>query len=126
MDAFIEILFTHYGERTEVPECMKEEMNEFQQEEREEDKFLSLFRFPGDINWEEDSKDFVSIAQISVLLRKAQINLSAQKYKNYLTPKGAIKGKRKMESTGKREACWVNIQVDEDKVEEMKFAIDDD
>ena len=84
MDAFIEILFTHYGERTEVPECMKEEMNEFQQEEREEDKFLSLFRFPGDINWEEDSKDFVSIAQISVLLRKAQINLSAQKYKNYL------------------------------------------
>ena len=126
MDAFIEILFTHYGDRTEVPECMKEEMNEFQQEEKEEDKFVSLFRFAGDINWDQDGKDYVSIAQINVLLRKAQINLSAQKYKNYLTPKGAIKGKRKMESTGKREACWVNIQIDEDKVEEMKYGIDDD
>ena len=126
MDAFIEILFSHYGDRTDVPECMKEEMNEFQEEEKEEDKFLSLFRFPGDQNWEEDSKDYVSIAQMNMLLRKAHINLSAQKYKNYLTPKGSIKGKRKMESTGKREACWINLQIDENKVEEMQMKFEDE
>ncbi len=126
MDAFIEILFRHYGARTEVPECMKEEMNEFQEEEKEEDKFLSLFRFPGDTNWEKDEKDYVSIAQMNVILRKAHINLSAQKYKNYLTPKGSIKGKRKMEHTGKREACWINIQIDDLKLQEMEMNLYDD
>ena len=126
LDAFIHILFSHYGERVQVPDCMKEEMNDFKEEEKEEDKFLSLFRFPGDKNWDESAKDFVSVAQINHLLRKAQISLSAQKYKNYLTPKGAVKGKRTIESTGKREAAWINMQIDEDKVEqvEMQFAED--
>jgi hypothetical protein len=83
LDAFIHILFSHYGERVQVPDCMKEEMNDFKEEEKEEDKFISLFRFPGDKNWDESAKDFVSVAQINHLLRKAQISLSAQKYKNY-------------------------------------------
>ncbi len=126
IDAFIDILFSHYGQRVVVPECMKEEMKDFQEEEKEEDKFLSLFRFRGDLKWREDQKDFVSIAQINMLLKKAQISLSAQKYKNYLTPKGAVKGKRTLESTGKREACWINIQVDEDKVEEVVMLMNDD
>jgi hypothetical protein len=125
LDAFIYILFSHYGERVPVPECMKEEMNDFKEEEKEEDKFLSLFRFVGDKNWDESERDYVSISQINVLLRKAHINLSAQKYKNYLTPKGAIKGKRTIESTGKREACWINIQVDEDKVEQVVMDMED-
>ena len=126
LDAFIEILFTHYGSRVEVPESMKEEMDDFKEEEKEEDKFLSMFRFVGDKNWNEDEPDFVSIAQISVLLKKSHINLSSQKYKNYLTPKGAFKGKRLNENTKKREPCWNNIQIDKEKVEEMKCAIDDD
>tara|TARA_R110000772_G_scaffold135148_2_gene243786 strand:- start:4002 stop:6413 length:2412 start_codon:yes stop_codon:yes gene_type:complete len=114
IDAFIEILFSHYGERIEVPDCMKEEMEDFKEEEKEEDKFLSLFRFQGDSNWDEGGKDFVTIAQISHILRKAHINLSAQKYKNYLTPKGAVKGKRTIDN--KRESCWSNIQIDEERV----------
>ena len=126
IDAFIHILFNHYGTRVEVPECMKEEMDDFKEEEKEEDKFLSLFRFVGDKNWDEDSKDFVSISQITVLLKKSNINLSSQKYKNYLTPKGAFKTKRTNENTKKREPCWVNIQIDEDKIAEMKSIIDDD
>ncbi len=126
MDAFIHILFSNYGQRVKVPECMREEMTDFQEEEKEEDKFLSLFRFPGDLYWDDSKKDYITIGQINSLLRKAQISLSAQKYKNYLTPKGAIKGKRTIESTGKREACWINIQIDEEKVDEIKFADEDD
>ena len=126
LDAFIHILFNHYGERVEVPDCMKEEMNDFKEEEKEEDKFLSLFRFPGDKTWDESAKDFVSVAQINHLLRKAQISLSAQKYKNYLTPKGAVKGKRTIESTGKREAAWINMQIDENKVEQLDITFAED
>ncbi len=128
LDAFIHILFNHYGQRVVVPDCMKEEMTDFQEEEKEEDKFLSLFRFAGDKNWDdsENAKDFVSVAQINHLLRKAQISLSAQKYKNYLTPKGAVKGKRTIQATGKREAAWINIQVDEKKVELLKIEFSDD
>ncbi len=126
IDAFIHILFNHYGSRVEVPECMKEEMDDFKEEEKEEDKFLSLFRFIGDKNWDEDAKDFVSISQITMLLKKSNINLSSQKYKNYLTPKGAFKTKRTNENTKKREPCWVNIQIDEEKIEEMKYGIDED
>jgi hypothetical protein len=126
LDAFIHILFSHYGERVQVPDCMKEEMNDFKEEEKEEDKFLSLFRFPGDKTWDESAKDFVSVAQINHLLRKAQISLSAQKYKNYLTPKGAVKGKRTIESTGKREAAWINMQVDENKVELLNIEFAED
>lgn len=126
LDAFIHILFSHYGERVQVPDCMKEEMNDFKEEEKEEDKFLSLFRFPGDKTWDESAKDFVSVAQINHLLRKAQISLSAQKYKNYLTPKGAVKGKRTIESTGKREAAWINMQIDENKVEQLDITFAED
>ena len=126
IDAFIHILFNHYGTRVEVPECMKEEMDDFKEEEKEEDKFLSLFRFVGDTNWDEDAKDFVSISQITVLLKKSNINLSSQKYKNYLTPKGAFKTKRTNENTKKREPCWVNIQIDEEKIAEMKYGIDEE
>ena len=117
LDAFIDILFSHYGSRIDIPECMKEEMEDFKEEEKEEDKFLSLFRFIGDKNWDEGGKDCVSIDQISHYLRKAHINLSAQKYKNYLTPKGAIKGKRTIDN--KRVACWCNIQIDEDRIQIM-------
>ncbi len=121
LDAFIEILFTHYGTRVEVPETMKEEMDDFKEEEKEEDKFLSMFRFVGDKNWDEEGKDFVTISQIAVLLKRSHINLSSQKYKNYLTPKGAFKTKRLNENTKKREPCWLNIQIDEDKVEELNM-----
>ena len=128
MNAFIHIIFNHYGKKTSIPETMKEEMNDFQEEEKEEDRFLDLFNFYGDKDWEENRKDWVSIAQINVLLKKAQINLSAQKYKNYLLSRGAVKGKKLNEQTNKREYCWVNLQVNEHKVKQMAegYAIDSD
>jgi len=119
MNAFIDIIFSHYGKKTLIPETMKEEMNDFKEEEKEEDRFLDLFNFIGDKDWDEDKKDWVSIAQINVLLKKAKINLSAQKYKNYLLSKGAVKGKKLNEKTNKREYCWVNMQVNEVKVKQI-------
>ena len=128
MNAFIHIIFSHYGKKTLIPESMKEEMNDFKDDEKEEDRFLDLFNFVGDKDWEEGKKDWVSIAQINVLLKKASINLSAQKYKNYLLSKGAVKGKRLNEHTNKRENCWICLQVNEVKVKQIGegYAIDSD
>jgi hypothetical protein len=128
MNAFIDIIFSHYGKKTPIPETMKEEMNDFKEEEKEEDRFLDLFTFIGDKDWDDSRKDWVSIAQINVLLKKAKINLSAQKYKNYLTPKGAVKGKKLNEKTNKREYCWVNMQVNEVKVKQISegYLMEDD
>tara|TARA_R110000868_G_scaffold2165_7_gene16476 strand:+ start:2476 stop:4920 length:2445 start_codon:yes stop_codon:yes gene_type:complete len=117
LDAFIEILFTHYGERTDVPESMKEEMEDFKEEENEEDKFLSLFNFPGDLGWEDNQQDYISISQINSALRKAHINLSPQKYKNYLTPRGAVKLRRIIDN--KKAFCWYNVQINKDNVQEL-------
>lgn len=119
MSAFIHIIFNQYGKKAPMSENMKEEIEDFKEEEKEEDRFLDLFNFIGDKDWDESKKDWVSIAQINVLLKKASINLSSQKYKNYLTPKGAIKGKKLNDHTNKRENCWINIQVNEVKVQEI-------
>ena len=126
VSAFIQILFDHYGGKKSLSCTMKEEMDDFKDEEKEEDRFLALFNFVGDQGWDEHSKDWVSIPQISVLLKKTGINLSAQKYKNYLTPKGAVKGKRLNEKSGKRDNCWINIQINDDKVEEICMNMDED
>lgn len=119
MNAFIKIIFENYGKKSPMSDSMKEEINDFKEEEKEEDRFLDLFNFIGDKDWSDNTKDWVSIAQINVLLKKAKINLSSQKYKNYLTPKGAIKGKKLNEKTNKRENCWINIQVNEVKVKQI-------
>ena len=128
MSAFIKIIFNQYGKKAPISENMKEEIEDFKEEEKEEDRFLDLFNFIGDKEWEEGGKDWVSIAQINVLLKKASINLSSQKYKNYLTPKGAIKGKKLNENTNKRENCWINIQVNERKVKQISegYGMDSD
>lgn len=119
MNAFIHIIFSHYGKKMSIPETMKEEMNDFKDDEKEEDRFLDLFNFMGDKEWDEGRKDWVSISQINVLLKKASINLSAQKYKNYLLSKGAVKGKRLNEQTNKRENCWICLQVNDHKVKQI-------
>ena len=119
MSAFIKIIFDNYGKKAPMSDNMKEEIEDFKEEEKEEDRFLDLFNFIGDKEWEEGDKDWVSIAQINVLLKKASINLSSQKYKNYLTPKGAIKGKKLNDKTNKRENCWINIQVNQVKVKQI-------
>ena len=126
INAFIYVIFQHYGYKTSIPTNMKEEMKDFQDEEKEEDIFLSLFTFVGDKDWEEEGKDWVSIDQIKHLLRKAHVSLSPQKYKNYLLGKGCMKTKR-TDSNEKRINCWVNMQVNEKKAEELKInMIDDD
>jgi len=125
IDAFIHIIFTEYGKKQPLSSGMKEELDDFKEEEKEEDRFIALFNFIGDKEWA-DGKDWVSIPQINMLLKKARINLSAQKYKNYLMAKGSIKGKRLNENNGKREYCWLNIQVNEMKVEEACMINDDD
>ena len=128
MNAFIHIIFSHYGKKMIIPETMKEEMNDFKDDEKEEDRFLDLFNFMGDKEWDKGKKDWVSISQINVLLKKASINLSAQKYKNYLLSKGAVKGKRLNEQTNKRENCWICLQVNDHKVKQIAdgYAMDSD
>ena len=83
MNAFIYIIFQNYGDKALIPENMKEEMNDFKEEEKEEDIFLSLFNFPSDKEWDDDKKDWISMDHIKVVMKKAQLSLSAQKYKNY-------------------------------------------
>ena len=121
LDAFISILFRSYGAKTPLSNSMKEEIDDFKEEEREEDRFLELFNFREDKSWSEDefSKDWVAIPQIAFALKKAKINLSPQKYKNYLSSKGAVKGKRLNESSGKREYCWINLQLNKDKLNKL-------
>ena len=129
MNAFIHILFNNYGKKAPVSDNMKEEIEDFKEEEKEEDRFLDLFTFIGDKEWDDEhKKDWVSISQINVLLKKAKINLSSQKYKNYLNAKGAVKGKKLNEETNKRENAWINIQVNEVKVKQMAegYALDSD
>ena len=125
VSAFIQILFDSYGGKKNLSNSMKEEMDDFKEEEKEEDRFIALFNFVGDDTWDDKDKDWVSIPQITFLLKKAGINLSAQKYKNYLTPKGSAKGKRLNEVSGKRENAWINIQVNKDKIQEFSM-IDED
>ena len=119
MSAFIHIIFNQYGKKAPMSENMKEEINDFQEEEKEEDRFLDLFNFLGDKEWDTSGRDWVAIAHINVLLKKAKINLSPQKYKNYLLSRGAVKGKKINENTNKRENAWINIQVDDNKVKLM-------
>jgi len=124
MNAFIHIIFNEYGKKTLLSSGMKEELEDFKEEEKEEDRFLAMFNFIGDKEWD-GGKDWVSIPQINMLLKKAKINLSAQKYKNYLLAKGSVKGKRLNEKSGKREYCWLNIQVNQEKADEVCM-IDDE
>jgi hypothetical protein len=124
MNAFIYIIFQNYGDKALIPENMKEEMNDFKEEEKEEDIFLSLFNFPNDKEWDEDKKDWISMDHIKVVMKKAQLSLSAQKYKNYLLGKGCMKAKRLDDYSGKRVNCWVNIQINDNKVKQVQGFID--
>jgi hypothetical protein len=126
VNAFIHIILVHYGNKALIPDNMKEEMNDFKEEEKEEDIFLSLFNFPNDEEWEEHKKDWISIDQIKVVMKKSQLSLSAQKYKNYLLGKGCMKAKRLDDYSGKRVNCWVNIQINENKVKQVQGFIDDE
>ena len=125
LNAFIYIIFQQYGEKAEIPDNMKEEMLDFKEDEKEEDIFLSLFRYPNDDNWDSEEKDWVSKEQIKHLQRKARISLSPQKYKNYLLGKGCSQGKR-TDKNNKRINAWIGLQVDEDRVEQMISMIDDE
>jgi len=124
--AFIHILLVHYGKKALIPENMKEEMNDFKEEEKEEDIFLSLFNFPNDEEWDDINKDWVSIDQIKYVMKKSQLSLSAQKYKNYLLGKGCMKAKRLDDYSGKRVNCWVNIQINENKVKQVAGFVEDE
>tara|TARA_R110000803_G_scaffold96654_1_gene164805 strand:+ start:1123 stop:3525 length:2403 start_codon:yes stop_codon:yes gene_type:complete len=110
LNAFQHILFSAYQNKLPLPNSMKEDMDDFKEEEKEEDKFYELFKFRGDKDFEEEDIDFVSISQINFVLKNAHINLSAQKYKNYLQTKGCIKGKR-LNAEGKRTNCWTGLQL---------------
>ena len=126
MNAFIYIIFQNYGDKALIPENMKEEMNDFKEEEKEEDIFLSLFNFPNDKEWDENKKDWISMDHIKVVMKKAQLSLSAQKYKNYLLGKGCMKAKRLDDYSGKRVNCWVNIQINDNKVKQVQGFVDSD
>ena len=119
IDAFIEIIFDNYSAKVDVPKCMKEEEADFKEDETDESKFYDLFSFDGDINYDEDGLDWISITVIGMLLKKNKINASPQKYKNWLLKKGCAKCK-KTKKDGKRVNAWINIQLDKGKKEEMK------
>tara|TARA_R110001599_G_scaffold259842_1_gene460301 strand:- start:54 stop:878 length:825 start_codon:yes stop_codon:yes gene_type:complete len=110
LDAFQYILFNAYSDKLPIPEKMKEDMDDFKEEEKEEDKFFDLFNFMGDKHYDSDRDDYVSIAQINYIIKEAHINVSAQKYKNYLHVKGCVKGKR-LNNEGKRINCWTGLQL---------------
>ena len=126
MNAFISIIFGAYKEKVKIPLSMKEEQEDFKDDETDESKFYDLFTFMGDKGYDlESEKDFVSISMVNVLLRKAGIAASPQKYKNWLMSKGAVKAKRQG-SDGKRVNAWVYVQVNEDKKDEIINGIDMD
>ena len=118
IDAFIEIIFDNYSDKVDVPKCMKEEQSDFKEDETDESKFYDLFAFDGDINYDANGLDWLSISVIGMLLKKNKINASPQKYKNWLLKKGCAKCK-KTKKDGKRVASWINIQVDKGKKAEM-------
>lgn len=120
MNAFIHIIFNNYSDKIELPDSMKEDMNDFKEEEKEEDKFLAIFNYAGDSTYDPDQRDWVSIDQIKMLLRTANISLSPQKYKNYLLGQGCMKGKRLDPNTNKRVNCWINLQVNENVVQQLE------
>ena len=122
IDAFIEIIFDNYSKKVPVPQCMKEEQDEFKMEETDESRFYDLFTFMDDANYNtETSLDWLSIDVINIMLKKEKINLSAQKYKNLLLSKGCVKCK-KTKKDGKRVNAWANIQVYKGKKEDLANA----
>ena len=128
IDAFIEIIFENYSAKVDVPKCMKEEEADFKEDETDESKFNELFSFDGDINFDPEGLDWLSISVIGMLLKKNKINASPQKYKNWLLKKGCAKCK-KTKNDGKRVLSWVNIQIYEGVEDDLAQAgclVDDD
>tara|TARA_R110000744_G_scaffold141264_2_gene252638 strand:- start:1552 stop:4029 length:2478 start_codon:yes stop_codon:yes gene_type:complete len=121
MNAFIDLIFEAYGVKKKLPESMREEQDDFTEEETDESKFNLLFNFIGGEGWCEGEKDWCSIEQVNYMLRKAGINASPQKYKNWMYKNGACKCKRLDDSSNKRVGAWVNIQLNQgskDKLDE--------
>lgn len=124
MNAFIYIIFNNYGNKALIPHNMKEDMNDFKEEEKEEDIFYSLFNFVGDESWNDKKQDWVSIDQIKYLLQKSHISLSPQKYKTYLLSKGCMKIRKTINN--KKIQVWINIQINQDKAREFNINNDYD
>lgn len=112
LDAFIEIIFDNYFSKVPIPESMKEEQEDFKEEDTDEMKFNNLFTFETDPEYRVDdsSIDWLSVDVINIILRKNKINLSPQKYKSLLLKNGCVKCK-KTKNDGKRVLSWVNIQI---------------
>ena len=123
MNAFIYILFNAYGKKLDLPQSMKDEQEDFKEEETDESKFFGLFNFQDDAGYSKIKNDWISISQINYLLKKASIVASSQKYKNWLHKKGCVKAKR-TDGNGNRVNAWINIQVNEGKAEELGCEID--
>ena len=119
IDAFIEIIFDNYSDKIDVPKCMKEEEEDFKDDETDESKFYDLFNFMDDEAYGEGGDmDWLSISVIGILLKKNKINASPQKYKNWLLKKGCAKCK-KTKKDGKRVNAWINIELNQGKKNEM-------
>ena len=84
----------------------------------------SEFYYSDSHNYDPENIDWLSISVISMLLKKAKINASPQKYNNWLQKKGCVKSK-KTKKDGKRVNAWNYIQVNKGKKEELGM-IDDD
>ena len=119
IDAFIDILFSRYGPKVAIPQNMKEEQEDFKEEETDENKFYELFNFSDDEAWNGDWKDWLSIETINMFLKKANINASSQKYKGWMHKRGCVKAKRTNEKDGKRVNAWINIQINKGKKAEI-------
>ena len=119
LNAFIDILFENYGEKVELPESMKEDQEDFKDEITDESRFYELFNFEDDEMWDGD-KGWCSIEQINFVLRKAGITASPQKYRSWLQKKGCCKCKRKDEKSGKRVNCWLGIELNAGKKQQLE------
>ncbi len=125
INAFQEIILEHYGDKIELPESMKVDQDDFKEEETDEKKFLDMFRFPDDKDWnsnnndndsdEEDcndtERDYVFVKEINYMIQKKGIAVSAQKYKKWLQKRGCVKPEKKEKNSNDQYAVvWKNIR----------------
>tara|TARA_R110001592_G_scaffold1794_1_gene10649 strand:+ start:3867 stop:6203 length:2337 start_codon:yes stop_codon:yes gene_type:complete len=115
IDAFTEIILEHYGEKVNMSIEMLEDQSDFQDDETEEVKFMELFIFPDDKEWNNihntDKDEYVFISTINRLITEKGLPISPQKYGKWLKKRGCIKRGTEGDSQGKHKKVWRNIKL---------------
>jgi hypothetical protein len=118
--AFMNIIFDNYSNRLPIPECMKQDTNDFKEGETEEQLFKEMFYFVGSKyeKYGDDGTDTVEVTyddvisskQLKYLVKKNGLNMSPQKYKMYLESSGCYTKSYK-DSSNKLVRGWAGLVV---------------